>query len=125
MEFTFDVIPGITAVQALTARHRIPLNDVGEPVLITTGRQLRNDELTGSAVVMLDGEPYVAVGVLPKGFQADPEADVWVALQADPNSANQGHYLAAAARLKPGVSLAAARSDLQLAGDLDTPLNQG
>ena len=44
--------------------------------------------------VMLDGEPYVAVGVLPKGFQADPEADVWVALQADPNSANQGHYLA-------------------------------
>ncbi len=68
-------------------------------------------------VVMLDGEPYVAVGVLPKGFQADPEADVWVALQADPNSANQGHYLAAAARLKPGVSLAAARSDMQLAGE--------
>ncbi len=51
-----DVIPGITAVQALTARHRIPLNDVGEPVLITTGRQLRNNGLTGSAVVMLDGE---------------------------------------------------------------------
>ena len=56
VEFTFDVIPGITAVQALTARHRIPLNDVGEPVLITTGRQLRNSGLTGSAVVMLDGE---------------------------------------------------------------------
>ncbi|WP_260860702.1 SAM-dependent methyltransferase [Mycobacterium tilburgii] len=33
VEFTFDVIPGITAVQALTARHRIPLNEVGEPVL--------------------------------------------------------------------------------------------
>ena len=56
VEFSFDVIPGITAVQALTARHRIPLNDVGEPVLITTGRQLRNSGLTGSAVVMLDGE---------------------------------------------------------------------
>ncbi|OBI50697.1 precorrin-6A synthase (deacetylating) [Mycobacterium kyorinense] len=52
----YDVIPGITAVQALTARHRIPLNDVGEPVLITTGRQLRAHGLTGSAVVMLDGD---------------------------------------------------------------------
>ncbi|OBF49932.1 precorrin-6A synthase (deacetylating) [Mycobacterium sp. 852002-53434_SCH5985345] len=56
LEFTFDVIPGITAVQALTARHRIPLNEVGEPVLITTGRQLRAHGLTGSAVVMLDAE---------------------------------------------------------------------
>ena len=67
--------------------------------------------------VLLDGEPYVAIGVLPKGFQGDPDADVFVALQADPNSANQGHYLAAAARLKPGVSLAAARADMQLAGE--------
>jgi precorrin-6A synthase len=55
-DFSYDVIPGITAVQALTARHRIPLNDVGEPVLITTGRQLRARGLSGSAVVMLDRE---------------------------------------------------------------------
>lgn len=56
VEFDHDVIPGITAVQALTARHRIPLNDIGEPVLITTGRQLRTTGLAGSAVVMLDGD---------------------------------------------------------------------
>lgn len=56
VELTYDVIPGITAVQALTARHRIPLNEVGEPVLITTGRRLRRDGLHGAAVVMLDGE---------------------------------------------------------------------
>lgn len=56
VDIGYDVIPGITAVQALTARHRIPLNDVGEPVLITTGRQLRAHGLSGSAVVMLDGE---------------------------------------------------------------------
>ena len=55
VEFDYDVIPGITAIQALTARHRIPLNDIGEPVLITTGRRLAADGLTGSAVVMLDG----------------------------------------------------------------------
>ena len=56
VDIDYDVIPGITAIQALTARHRIPLNDVGEPVLITTGRQLRENGISGSAVVMLDGD---------------------------------------------------------------------
>lgn len=35
------VVPGITALQALCAAHAIPLNDLGAPVLITTGRRLR------------------------------------------------------------------------------------
>ena len=56
VDIDYDVIPGITAIQALTARHRIPLNDVGESVLVTTGRQLRSHGLSGSAVVMLDGD---------------------------------------------------------------------
>src|SRR4051812_27287106 len=56
VDIDYDVIPGITAIQALTARHRIPLNEIGEPVLITTGRQLRGNGLSGSAVVMLDGD---------------------------------------------------------------------
>jgi precorrin-6A synthase len=56
VDIDYDVIPGITAIQALTARHRIPLNDVGEPVLITTGRQLRDHGVSGSAVVMLDAD---------------------------------------------------------------------
>jgi precorrin-6A synthase len=56
VDIDYDVIPGITAIQALTARHRIPLNDIGEPVLITTGRQLRDNGLSGSAVVMLDAD---------------------------------------------------------------------
>ena len=55
VDIDYDVIPGITAIQALTARHRIPLNDIGEPVLITTGRNL-DPGFTGTAVVMLDGD---------------------------------------------------------------------
>jgi len=56
--FEYDVIPGITAVQALTARHRIPLNQIGEPVQITTGRRLaaKPQDLATDTVVMLDGE---------------------------------------------------------------------
>ena len=56
VEVDYDVIPGVSAIHALTARHRIPLNDVGEPVLITTGRQLRATGLPGAAVVMLDAD---------------------------------------------------------------------
>lgn len=54
---TMRVIPGITAVQALTAAHAIPLNDLGAPVLITTGRRLRAGWPAGAerVVVMLDG----------------------------------------------------------------------
>lgn len=69
VELDYDVIPGITAIQALTARHRIPLNDVGEPVLITTGRQLRNTGLSGSAVVMLDGDCSF--------LQCPPQTRIW------------------------------------------------
>jgi precorrin-6A synthase len=57
VQFEFEVIPGITAVQALTARHRIPLNRVGEPVQITTGRRLAaQPQLATDTVVLLDGE---------------------------------------------------------------------
>jgi len=54
----YEVIPGITAVQALAARHRIALNRVAEPVALTTGRKLAEGFPPGidSMVVLLDGE---------------------------------------------------------------------
>ncbi|MDK4741089.1 precorrin-6A synthase (deacetylating) [Rhizobium sp. CNPSo 3464] len=54
----YSVIPGITSIQALTASHRIPLNLVGKPVQITTGRRLAESfpGMVETAVVMLDGE---------------------------------------------------------------------
>jgi precorrin-6A synthase len=51
------VIPGISSIQVLAARHRIPLNRIGEAVHITTGRKLAAGEVPGQGdlVVMLDG----------------------------------------------------------------------
>ncbi len=56
--FEHQVVPGISSVQALTARHRIPLNRVGRPVQITTGRRLAEGFPDGVAdvVVMLDAD---------------------------------------------------------------------
>lgn len=53
--FDLEVIPGITSIQALAARHRIVLNGIGEPVHITTGRELGNGMTADNVVVMLDG----------------------------------------------------------------------
>jgi precorrin-6A synthase (deacetylating) len=54
--FSVRVIPGITSLQALTAAHAIPLNRVGEPVLVTTGRRLAEAPVGTDTVVMLDGK---------------------------------------------------------------------
>lgn len=55
--FDYHVVPGITSIQALAASHRIPVNLVGKPVEITTGRRLLEEGLTHqSTVIMLDGE---------------------------------------------------------------------
>ena len=52
-----DVLPGISAPQLLAARHRIPLNRIGAPIHVTTGRRLVDeyDASLGDVVVMLDG----------------------------------------------------------------------
>jgi predicted permease len=80
----------------------------GDPAIV--GRQL-----------LLDNAPHTVVGVLGERF--DPEGiagfafwgspEVWVPLQLDPLSLNQGNDMLAAARLAPGVTLDMARSRLQ------------
>jgi precorrin-6A synthase len=58
VDLDYRVIPGISSVQVLTARHGIALNGIGEPVLLTTGRRLSVDDgrAFASIVVLLDGE---------------------------------------------------------------------
>ncbi|MFE0358729.1 precorrin-6A synthase (deacetylating) [Streptomyces nigra] len=54
--FAYDVIPGISSVSSLAARHRTGLNRVARPVQITTGRRLAEGFPDGvdDVVVMLD-----------------------------------------------------------------------
>ena len=75
-----------------------------------------NPAIVGKGI-SLGGELYTVIGVLGPNFTFDPPADLYLPFQADPNSTNQGHYFQAAARLKPGVSLNAAKAALNLAGE--------
>ncbi len=61
-----EVVPGITSVQALAARHRICLNKIGQAVHITPARNLPHCLPTESdnVVVMLDGD-FTLPGIDP------------------------------------------------------------
>ena len=72
-------------------------------------RQIINRE------ILLNGRKITVVGVLPAGFQfLDKEVRVWLPLALTPEQlANRGgHYLTVVARMKPGVSVAQARADM-------------
>lgn len=67
----YEVIPGISAAQALAARHKVALNNIGRSVLITTGRQLAEGfpNNADSVVVMLDaGQSWK---------DADPDLEIY------------------------------------------------
>ena len=68
--FEYEVIPGISSVSALAAKHRIGLNRIGRPFQVTTGRRLAEGWPDGvdDLVVMLDAQ---------QAFAAHPEADIY------------------------------------------------
>ena len=68
VDLELAVLPGISSIQLLAARHKIILNRVGQPIHITTGRRLLDEysPSLGDVVVMLDGE--LACGGLVEQF---------------------------------------------------------
>ncbi|HXW33479.1 MAG TPA: precorrin-6A synthase (deacetylating), partial [Acidimicrobiales bacterium] len=66
VDFKIDVVPGIGAAQALAARHRITLNRIGAPVLITTGRELSASWSNGITDVLVMLDPNCSFKELPE-----------------------------------------------------------
>jgi precorrin-6A synthase len=80
IDFEYEVIPGISSVSALAARHRVGLNRVGRPFQITTGRRLRDEGWPAGVddvVVMLDAN---------QAYTAHPDAEIhWGAYVGTPD----------------------------------------
>jgi len=77
----YEVIPGISAAQALAAKHKTTLNRIGEAIQITTGRRIAEGfpNNVDSVVVMLDAK---------NGFKryADEDIDIfWGAYVGTPD----------------------------------------
>ena len=71
--------------------------------------------------ITLDGEPYTVIGVMPSSLQFSGfDSDIWTTPGFELKGASRNsHYLFAFGRLKPGITLTAARSEMDtIAGRL-------
>jgi putative ABC transport system permease protein len=79
-------------------------------------RRFGGDPSIVSRAITLGGASYSINGVISPGFQSYPPVDVWIPLQADPNSTNQAGVLSVAARLPEGLTFAQAKARLAVLG---------
>lgn len=91
-------------------------------------RVFHGDPHATGRTIMLRGEPYTVVGIMPASFHAAAPVDVWTPLRPSPQGEGDGANYGAIARLKPGVSHAEAEGQLKAisrvveqAGYLDGP----
>ena len=79
---------------------------------------LRRDPAAVGGILRLDGQPFTIIGVVPESFQILFPADIWTPfpLRHTPEQRRQ-HYLQVIARLRDGVTIDQARSDMALVAD--------
>lgn len=68
--------------------------------------------------IQLNGEPYTVIGIAPPGFGQASKVDTWTPMGFKPDETNGdargGHYLNVIGRLRPGVTVAKARAELEV-----------
>ncbi len=81
-------------------------------------QRFASDPLILGRSVMLDGELYDIIGVMPESYRHPGfDADQWVPLAFDEDDLTTqrgAHYLTVVARLKPEVTIEAANSDMEV-----------
>ncbi len=94
-------------------------NEPGHPDvgLVSHGfwrRHLSGDPAAIGRAITLNGAPMEVIGVLPEGFRPPGEldADVWANNALDPRDTRGSRYLRVIARLKPGITIPGARSEM-------------
>ncbi len=91
----------------------------GGPRVVLIGYQLWRDRFGSNPDVVgrriwLNAEKYEVIGVMPRGVAFPEETQIWLPLALGPRdwAARDSHYLRVFARLKPGVTIAQARADM-------------
>ncbi len=74
-----------------------------------------NPAIVGQAV-MLRGEPYTIVGVMPRQFDSGQPADLWTPLRPSRHGEGEGTNYRVVARLHPGVTWAQADAQVEAIG---------
>lgn len=83
--------------------------------------RLNNDRNLGAKKLILNGEPYSVIGVVPSTFQhpLDPEVEVWMPMWNYPTNTGQRdlRFLLGIGHLKPGARAAQAQAELATVAD--------
>ena len=80
-------------------------------------RRFDGDERIIGKEISLDKEWYTVLGVTGESFHAEPEAELWIPFRFNLSGTDQLHAFGVAARLKPGVSLVQANTQLKTASE--------
>ena len=116
----FFKVFGVTPILGRTFTPEEDMPNAGKFVVLTFNvwkNRLGGDRDIAGKTIMLSGEQYPVLGVLPEGYQPDPPTDLYLPEQFDPNSTNQGHIYYVAGRLKPGATAAQAQAELAVVAD--------
>jgi putative ABC transport system permease protein len=107
-------------VAPMRGRAFLPEDDMPEssPVVIIGHalwqRRFGGDEGLLNQTISLNGQPHTVVGIMPPGFDFPERNQMWVpiAFSQDEASRRGSHYLMVVARLKQGVSLTQAQTEM-------------
>ncbi|HEY0781477.1 MAG TPA: ABC transporter permease [Thermoanaerobaculia bacterium] len=77
-------------------------------------RRFGADESWVGRQMVLNGESYTVVGIMPDGFRFPAKAELWTPVQLDPSSQEKASYLEVVGRLKPQASLAQAQAAMRV-----------
>ena len=93
----------------------------GEPEVVISDRLWRSryssDPDIVGRTVLLNGQPHVVMGVTARGFNFPADVDLYQRLSWDfSQHTRAAHFIEAVARLKPGVTLEQANSELRALG---------
>jgi putative ABC transport system permease protein len=117
---SFDLFPTL-GIRAAVGRTFQPEDDQPHgPAVVLLGhafwqRRFGADAAAVGRDVLLDGQKYRVVGVLPEAFEIGRDIDVWRPLSHDGDMDNHVyHGTVAVGRLKPNVTVAQARSEIDM-----------
>ena len=116
----FDVL----GIRAVAGRTFVAEDDTGRAKVVVLSEAFWRSRFDGDPSVVgrsirFDGAPYTVVGVVPRSFEFLGGTDMWAMrpIQGAPPAARGAYVLGAIGRLKPGVTLDAARADLSVVAD--------
>src|SRR5262245_17789416 len=99
----------------------MPFFDGGEALIVISDRLWRTRYSSNPAIVgqplLLNGQPHMVAGVMPRGFNFPADVDVFQRLSWDFSQHSRGaHFIEAVARMNRGVTVAQVNRELSALG---------